>query len=140
MKKLYLIGFPALLACDTLAQICFKYASLASEAPSLDPSWAFSLFTTPWIYGAVAGYLGGFIAWMTLLKHAPVGPAVAASNMELVTITLLSVWLFQEPLNSYKVIGGALILLGVLCLAKGEAEEERKKQTPPPDPAGAPGG
>jgi drug/metabolite transporter (DMT)-like permease len=38
-------------------------------------------------------------------------------------VTLLSVWLFQEPLNSRKILGGVLILLGVLCLAKGEGQE-----------------
>lgn len=139
MKKLYYIGFPALLTFDTLAQICFKYASMDALPPSFDAAWAYSLFTRPWVYGAIFGYIGGFFVWMTLLKYAPVGPSVAASHMEIISITLLSVWLFHEPLNFCKVAGGALILVGVLCLAKGEAEEERKKQTEEALPDGPPG-
>ena len=76
----------------------------------------------------MAGYLGSFISWMTLLKHAPIGPAFAASHLELVSVTLLSVWLFHEPLNSYKVVGGLLIILGVLCLAKNEDADASSHQ------------
>lgn len=133
MKRLYFIGFPALLIFDTLAQLCFKYASLEAPPPSFELAWALGLFEQPWVYGAVFGYLGAFVMWMTLLKYAPIGPSVAVSHMDLVLITLLSVWIFHEPLNGFKVIGGTLILAGVFCLAKGEAEEERRKRCPHPD-------
>lgn len=126
MKKLYYIGFPALLAFDTIAQISFKYASMDALTPSFDLKWCLSLFYKPWVYGALFGYIGAFVTWIILLRHAPVGPSVAASHMEIVSITMISVWLFHEPLNAYKIIGGALILVGVLCLAKGEAEEEKE--------------
>lgn len=129
MKKLYLVGFPILLFFDVVAQICFKYASMAAIEPALDPAWFISLLAKPWIYGAFLGYIGSFIAWMCLLKEAPVGPAVAVSHMDLVLVTLLSVLIFHEALNSYKIIGGSLIVLGVLCLAKGESEIARKEQS-----------
>lgn len=128
MKKLYLIGFPILLFFDVVSQICFKYASMTAIEPSLDPAWLISLLTKPWIYGALLGYIGSFIAWMSLLKEAPVGPSVAVSHMDLVLVTLISVLIFHEHLNGYKIVGGSLIILGVLFLAKGEAEIARRER------------
>lgn len=108
-----------LMVFDTFAQISFKYTGL-NVPPEPTLFWVLSLFAEPWLYGAIGGYIGAFITWMTLLKYAPIGPSVAASHLELVSVTLFSVWLFNESLDAYKLIGGLLILLGVLCLAKGE--------------------
>jgi drug/metabolite transporter (DMT)-like permease len=123
-KNFYLVGFLALLSFDTLAQICFKYAGTYALPLDFDLSWFARLFSRPWVYGAILGYLGAFVTWMSLLKYAPVGPSFAASHLELVSVTLFSVWLFNEPLNLYKLLGGSLIVLGVLCLAKSEGGGE----------------
>lgn len=122
MKRFYILGFLALMSFDTLAQICFKYASIHALPLDMDAAWFLRLFSKPWVYGAILGYLGAFVTWMTLLKYAPVGPSFAASHLELISVTLFSVWLFHEPLNGYKIAGGALILLGVLCLARSESD------------------
>ncbi len=123
MKSFYIIGFLALMAFDTLAQVSFKYTGLATAPESFDLAWVFEVLRTPWTYGAVCGYLGSFVAWITLLRRAPIGPAFAASHLELVSVTILSIWLFNEPLNAWKISGGMLIVLGVLCLAKSEEPE-----------------
>jgi len=121
MKRFYLIGFLCLMASDTLAQICFKFAGTAAEPLSFDLDWVLRILASPWSYGALVGYFCSFVSWMTLLRYAPIGPAFAASHLELVTVTIFSVWLFHEPLTLSKVAGGLLIVLGVLCLAKGES-------------------
>ncbi|WP_213993576.1 EamA family transporter [Sodalis sp. dw_96] len=120
MKRFYVFGFLALMLFDTLAQVSFKYASLHAAPLMLDVQWLVRVFGHPWIYGAFVGYIGAFFTWMTLLKYAPVGPAFAASHLEIISVTLVSVWLFDDQLNPVKVIGGLLILSGILCLAKGE--------------------
>lgn len=124
MKRFYLFGFLALMLFDTLAQVSFKIASIHAAPLELDAAWLFRVFGHPWIYGAFIGYLGAFFTWMTLLKYAPVGPAFAASHLELISVTLLSIWLFNEPLTVPKIVGGTLLLLGVLCLAKAETPED----------------
>lgn len=123
MKKFYIIGFLVLLTFDTLAQVCFKYASHHTPF-AMDTSWLISIISNPWVYCAFIGYIGAFFTWMTLLKRAPVGPAFAASHLDLVSVTVVSIWLFHEPLTLYKAIGGLLIIGGVLCLAKGQKPEE----------------
>lgn len=118
-KRFYIIGFLVLMCFDTLTQISIKYASNFALPMEFDLAWFSRILRSVWIYLAFVGYLGSFAAWMTLLRHAPVGPSFAASHLEIISVTLLSIWLFNEPLTLYKGIGGVLILLGILCLAQG---------------------
>ena len=123
MKLFYIIGFIILMSFDTLAQISFKFASIHAMPLTYDLAWLSRILGHYWIYGAIIGYIGAFFTWMTLLKHAPVGPAFAASHLELISVTILSIWLFNEPLTLAKVLGAALILIGVLFLAKDESTQ-----------------
>ncbi|MGV3344284.1 DMT family transporter [Enterobacteriaceae bacterium LUAb1] len=120
MKRFYLLGFLALMLFDTLAQVSFKYASIHAAPLSMDIEWLYRVFSHIWIYGAFTGYIGAFFTWMTLLKYAPVGPAFAASHLEIVSVTLVSIWLFDDTLTPAKIVGGLLILAGILCLARDE--------------------
>jgi drug/metabolite transporter (DMT)-like permease len=129
MMRFYCIGFLCLMLFDTTAQICFKFMGMAAEPLEFSPDWLLRALLCPWSYGAAAGYLCSFVAWMTLLRHAPIGPAFAASHLELVSVTILSAWLFHEPLTASKTAGGLLILLGVLCLAKEESAAADKDGT-----------
>lgn len=123
MKRFYLIGFLLLLAFDTLAQLSFKYAAIQAEPLALSTEWLWRVFGQPWIYGAFVGYIGAFFCWMTLLKHAPIGPAFAASHMEIVSVMLVSVWLFGEHLGWPQVLAALLIGAGIVCLALSEGDE-----------------
>ena len=58
MKRFYIIGFLILMSFDTLSQISFKYASTQALPLELSPDWLMRLFLNPWLYGAIAGYLG----------------------------------------------------------------------------------
>ncbi|MBF7682268.1 EamA family transporter [Acinetobacter sp. B5B] len=128
MRLFYLVGFSVLMLFDTLAQISFKLASNHAMPLTFDLPWLARVFGNIWIYGALIGYIGSFFTWMTLLEKAPIGPAVAASHIELISVTLLSVWLFSEPLTAFKVCGMTLIVIGVLFLAKGEAKIYKQQQ------------
>ena len=125
--KFYIIGFLLLMSLDTFDQISFKNASAVVEPFVINVDFFVRILSNIWVYGAIAGYIGSFIIWMTLLKYAPVGASFAASHLEIVSVTIVSYYLFNEPLNNYKIIGGVLILLGVLCLAKDEEQHENNK-------------
>lgn len=121
MKRFYLLGFAALMGFDTLAQISFKYAGDQALPFSLSAAWLLRLVAQPWLYGAVVGYLGAFFTWMTLLRRAPIGPAFAASHLEVLSVLALSVPLFNEAIGWAQALGAAAIVAGILCLAMSEA-------------------
>ena len=121
--RFYLVGFLVLMGFDSLAQISFKYAGAHALPLEFTPAWLLRVFGQPWIYGAFVGYIGAFFTWMTLLQHAPIGPAFAASHLEIVSVLLLSVWLFHEHIGWPQVLGGLVILAGIACLAVSETAE-----------------
>jgi drug/metabolite transporter (DMT)-like permease len=123
MRRFYLVGFLLLMAFDTLTQVCFKIAGNHALPVEVSLAWLLRVFAEPWVYGSVIGYIGAFFTWMSLLKHAPIGPAFAASHLEVVSVLLLSIWLFHEPLTFSKVLGALLILAGIVCLGLAEREQ-----------------
>lgn len=133
----YLIGFLLLMSFDTLAQISFKYAGDHALPVSADVAWLLRVFGAPWIYGAIIGYVGSFFTWMSLLKYAPIGPAFAASHLEVVSVMLLSVWLFNEHLTAARLVGAALIIAGIICLGFAESREAPAETSEPADPSPA---
>ena len=120
--KFYFVGFLVLIGFDTFSQICFKMAAIQAEPFLIEVEWLIRVLETPWVYGAIIGYLGAFITWMTLLRHAPVGPAFAASHLEVVGVMVISVMLFGEVLSISQMFGAILIVAGVVCLAQGETQ------------------
>jgi drug/metabolite transporter (DMT)-like permease len=124
-RRFYLLGFGALMLFDTITQISFKLvtAHAGEFAPQL--SWLREIFSTQWLYLAVLGYLGAFVTWMTLLKHAPIGPAFAASHLEMIPVLIISVMFFNERLTAAQLMGGLCIVLGVICLSLSKAEKSK---------------
>lgn len=119
----YLFGFLLLMAFDTLSQISFKYAGDSALPVEASIGWLVRVFSQPWVYGAVVGYVGAFFTWMALLKHAPIGPAFAASHLEVISVMLLSIWLFGEHLTPARAAGAIAILAGIVCLGLAEGRE-----------------
>ncbi|KRE87677.1 hypothetical protein ASG75_06065 [Rhodanobacter sp. Soil772] len=129
MKRFYLFGFLLLMGFDTLAQISFKYAGSQALPVEANLAWLLRVFGQPWVYGAVIGYVGAFFTWIALLKHAPIGPAFAASHLEVVSVMLLSIWLFDEHLDLARVVGAIAIIAGIVCLGVAEDREHHAAQT-----------
>lgn len=125
MKKFYVIGFLVLMCCDTLAQCSIKVASLHVGELQLDLAWVFAILHQGWLYLAIAGYIGAFFSWMTLLKHAPVGPAFAASHLEKVSVLFVSVVWLGERLSAVQIAGCILILGGIALLGVAETKEQQ---------------
>lgn len=122
MRRFYLIGFLVLVCFDTFAQICFKLTANHALPPEASLGWLVRVMSSPWVYCAIACYIGAFVTWMTLLEHAPIGPAFAASHLEVVSVLALSVLIFKEHIGVPQLLGSALIIAGIVCLAKSETE------------------
>lgn len=119
-RRFYVLGFGALMVFDTLTQVSLKLSThqVGGFVPTLD--WIRGVLGQGWFCGALAGYLGAFFTWMTLLEHAPIGPAFAASHLEVVAVLMLSVLWFGEHLSWIQGLGAVLILAGIVCLAVSE--------------------
>lgn len=121
MRRGLVIGFLCLLGFDIMAQLGFKYAALAALPVSPDAGWLLRVLGQPAVFLALLGYVGAFFTWMSLLKHAPIGPAFAASHLEVVVILPFAAVLFGERIGAWQMLGALGILSGILCLALDEA-------------------
>ena len=118
----YVLGFGMLVIFDTWTQTSFKMAAVQAGGFSLTLTWLANAATSFWTYAAIAGYLGAFFTWMTLLKHAPVGPAFAVTHLEVVTVLIVSVVVFGEHLGAPQIVGGLFIVAGIIVLSRSESQ------------------
>ena len=125
MRRFFLAGIFILMAFDTATQIGFKFAAMEAAPAAFDAGWLARLLVEKWIYVAVLGYLGAFATWMTLLRWAPVGPAFAASHLEIVSVLLISVLFLGESLSRAQVLGSLLILCGIGLLTPVKERDEK---------------
>jgi multidrug transporter EmrE-like cation transporter len=121
MRLKILAGFLLLIAVDTFVQIGFKMAGNNTLPVTLDLPWIERVVNEPWVLAVIAGYGAAFAIYMTLIKHAPIGPAFAASHMEIVTVTLFSYWYFGDNITLVQALGCCAIVGGVLVLAATES-------------------
>ncbi|OCG29972.1 hypothetical protein A9G34_08745 [Gilliamella sp. Choc4-2] len=126
MKKFYLIGFVLLLFFDTFGQTNFKLTASAAEPFEIGFDWLVRIFSHCWAYLVIIGYTGAFITWMVLLKKAPVGPAFAASHLQVVTVMIVSVIFFDEQMTLNRLFGALFIIIGIIFLALAEQRLQRK--------------
>jgi drug/metabolite transporter (DMT)-like permease len=117
----YLAGFLVLAGLDTAAHVMFKLAAMQSLPLEATWSWVARVAGIVWVYGAMACYVGTFFTWMTLLRRAPLGPAFAASHLDVVTVLVASACLLGERISPLQLVGAALILAGIACLAFSES-------------------
>ncbi|NUF49671.1 DMT family transporter [Gilliamella sp. ESL0250] len=126
MKKFYIIGFILLLFFDTFGQTSFKLTALSAMPLEVSVDWLIRVFSHGWAYLVMLGYTGAFVTWMVLLKNAPVGPAFAASHLQVVTVMLVSVIAFDEQITLTRMLGGLSIIIGIVFLALAEQKLQRK--------------
>ncbi len=128
MRRFYIIGFLILLVFDTMAQVSFKLGAMNTAPAACDIAWLTRVITEKWVYVALVGYLGAFVTYMTLLKHAPIGPAFAVSHLELVIVLIVSVLFLNEHLTAVQVVGSLLICAGIVVFAIGKRDEEKQDE------------
>ena len=120
MRLKIIIGFLLLIAIDTYVQIGFKFAGNNIGEPTLDAAWITRVLAEPLLLTVLAGSGAAFVVYMTILKYAPVGPAYAASHMEIVTVTIFSWAYLGDAISLVQAIGCCAIVGGVLILAATE--------------------
>lgn len=124
MKRIVYFLFGLLLLVDTFNQVAFKLAGEKTAPVTFDLDWLSRVVNEPWTAVIVLGYLATFLLYMTLIRNVHVGPAFAASHLEIVTVLIFSVFYFGERLTPVQMAGCVAIMTGVAILAVTEKEED----------------
>ena len=98
----------------SLGQLLFKKAAEAAEPGA----GVLGLLTNGWLITALALYGVTTLAWVWVLRHAPLHLAYSFMGLAFIIVPLLAWAFLGEPLGWQTLLGGALILAGV-SLASG---------------------
>lgn len=126
MNRIFLLGFPVLIAIDTASQVCVKL--VGNRISEFEPNivWFIRAIHEPLLYLVLLFMAASFGVYMWLLKHFPVGPVYAAAHANIVTVLIVSVLYFGETFTWLQVIGAVFILAGVAVLAITEKGDDER--------------
>lgn len=123
-RSFVFLGFVVLTLLNTVAHIAFKLTATAASPVAFQLDWVVRVLSEKWLYVAVLCYLGTFATWMTMLSRVPLGPAFAASHLELLGVLAASALLFGDRISIMQWLGVTLILGGVICISLGQQRAE----------------
>ena len=96
--------------------------SLAGPLPTslLEKSFYIgNLLLSPWVLtGIVATFFAG-VSWMLAMTKFEISYAFPFVSLNYILVLLLGFILFQESISITKILGSALVLLGIIVIARG---------------------
>ncbi|MGY3040466.1 drug/metabolite transporter (DMT)-like permease [Rhodanobacter sp. TND4EL1] len=97
---------------DTGGQLAFKAAAGDPAAGDGLARWK-HMAARPWLWLGVACYVIEFLVWIAFLSLIPLSEGVLLGSINIVAIMVAGRFLFGEKLTRLRVIGIALVTLGV---------------------------
>lgn len=104
---------------DTLGHLAFKLAAIEPDSNStLTEHWRHML-GRPWMWVGVVCFIGEFVVWLAFLSLVPLAQGVLLGMVSIVVVMLLGRIVFHEHLTRPRLIGMALIVVGVAIVGLG---------------------
>lgn len=116
------LSWAAIPVLNVLQQVFLKLgaAQAATETPS---SWAWQVMIQPWFLAAVIAEAVCFLIWMTVLAESDLSRAFPLSAVSYILI-ITSAWMwFGETMTPLQILGSALILSGIVCIATADSSK-----------------
>jgi drug/metabolite transporter (DMT)-like permease len=106
------------IAMDTIVQLCWKFA--VGQVPDTIGLWQsfVSILHEPLFHVALLVFFLQFFNWMIVLAHADLSYAQPITALSYVTVSGASMAIFHEHLSPLRVVGLAMILLGVWVISR----------------------
>lgn len=96
--------------------------TLAGPLPAEIPGkidYIFHVLLNPWVFsGILATFLAG-VSWMLAMTKFELSYAYPFISLNYIIVLVAGFFLFNETLDANKLIGSALVIIGVIVIAKG---------------------
>lgn len=116
------LAWLVLIACEVLCQIALKFAGDATGEFDFSPAGFVRALRSPWLWTAIGTYVGGFLAWMLILRKSRLSQAFPTSAIVFVGVMFASWLVLGEPV-SLTMLAGAILITGGILLLGGESDE-----------------
>ena len=118
MSQLTLTLWIANVLLDSTGQLAFKAAAGDPHAGEGLARWR-HMAMRPWLWLGLGCYVVEFVVWIAFLSLLPLSEGVLLGSINIVAIMLAGRLLFGEKLTRLRVIGIALVSLGVAIVGAG---------------------
>ncbi len=119
MRSYVFVGLTIALTVYGQLVLKWKVGTLAPTGlPLTKPLEMLAILLNPWVITAFGAAFLASICWMAALGRMPLSKAYPFMALSFPLILLCSWWLFREPLNVGKLLGTALILVGIVTISK----------------------
>lgn len=117
-RRIVWLALTLTIALDTIVQLCWKFA--AEQVPDTIGLWysVVAILHEPLFHVALLVFLLQFFNWMIVLAHADLSYAQPITALSYVTVSGASMAIFHEHLSPLRVLGLAMILLGVWVISR----------------------
>lgn len=110
-------------ACSAVAQGLLKHgmsqpAVLEAVGAGGLPRIALAVAASPWVAGGLALYALGALLWLAVLARLDLSMAYPFVALGFVLTMLIGALVFNEPVGAARIAGTALIVAGVLVVAR----------------------
>jgi hypothetical protein len=89
-RSTVLASWIVLLAFGALSQIAMKYAGIDNGEFDFTLRAFAAAASSPWLWTAIACYVGEFVAWMVILRHSSLSSAFPTGAIVLVVVLAAS--------------------------------------------------
>ena len=76
-----------------------------------------SMITNVWLWGAMICFLGSILLWIVVLSRVEVSYAYVFNSIGYVVLTVCAYWLFDESISVYKILGMAVVIVGLIIMS-----------------------
>jgi multidrug transporter EmrE-like cation transporter len=110
-------------ALTAIAQICLKEGVNDGQLQALLADRAWFVFipnalSSPWVLAGLTGYVLSTVTWLMVLARAELSVAYPFVSLAFVATSVYGYWALHEPVGVARVCGIALIVSGVLLVAR----------------------
>ncbi|MCZ8114213.1 EamA family transporter [Silanimonas sp.] len=111
------------IAFTVYGQVVLKWQMgvLAPQGLPNRPADLLAVLLTPWVISAFFAAFLASLCWMGALSRLPLSKAYPFMALSFPTVAVLAVLLFHEELNTPKILGTSLIVLGAIILSRAPA-------------------
>ncbi len=119
------IGFGALLV--TASELFLKYGATRSVQVSAAWSWTgLAGLSSAYVWIGIVFVIASFVSWLYVLRHIPLTVAFPLSQVVHITVPLCCWTVLHEQISARRWAGIALVLCGLLVIAKPIARIEER--------------
>jgi multidrug transporter EmrE-like cation transporter len=106
------------IAISTVCGVCGQLALKRGMGGMSGGSMLLRMATSPWVVGGLLVYGTGVIFWLLALSQFELSYVYPFASLSYIGIILGSYFIFKERINALRIVGIAVIILGVIITSQ----------------------